>query len=155
MAFALTSPVTGGAQNGFTAPTYTVAVDTPPANNAKQWIVTVLGGTQVGVGTHTVSNPFTISQWKPLVPKTLSAVNPLTGVLPKVPSNVYKTVIRKGVTPLAGQPQSIATCTVILDIPAGADSADQPNVKALISAAIGSLNQQSAGLGDTVLNGSL
>jgi hypothetical protein len=42
-----------------------------------------------------------------------------------------------------------------LDVPAGADTADAPNIRAAISAAIGALNQQSAGLGDTVISGVL
>jgi hypothetical protein len=44
---------------------------------------------------------------------------------------------------------------VELDIPAGADTADAPNIRAAISAAIGALNQQSAGLGDSTVSGVL
>lgn len=155
MSFNLTTPVTGGAQSGFTSPTYTVAADSPPANNAKQWYVSAIGGTQAGVSIHSATNPFTIAQWKPNVIKGLNAVNPLSGVMPKVLSNVYKTVIRKGVIPLAGQPNQIATCTIVLDIPAGADLADFANVRALLSAAVGVLNQQSSGLGDTLIFGTI
>jgi hypothetical protein len=40
-----------------------------------------------------------------------------------------------------------------IDVPAGADTADAPNIRAALSAAIGALSQQSAGLGDTVVGG--
>lgn len=50
MTIALSSPVTGGAQTGFTSPTYTLTADTPPAGSGgKQYAATALGGTQAGV----------------------------------------------------------------------------------------------------------
>lgn len=45
MTMNLTTPLTGAAQTGFTAPTYTLTLDVNPAQNAKQWAVTALGGT--------------------------------------------------------------------------------------------------------------
>lgn len=59
MSFTLTSPITGAAQTGFTSPTYTLTSDLAPDNNGKQVAVTALGGTQVGVTTHSVAAPFT------------------------------------------------------------------------------------------------
>jgi hypothetical protein len=61
MAIALTTPITGTAQTGFTAPTYTIAADTAPVINSKQWVVTALGGTQTGASASLVSSPFTIA----------------------------------------------------------------------------------------------
>jgi len=61
MTWSPTTPVTGGAQTGFTAPTYTLSVDTAPDINGKQHAVTALGGTQAGVTSHSVSNPFTVT----------------------------------------------------------------------------------------------
>lgn len=59
MAFVLTTPVTGQPQTGFTSPTFTIAADTPPAVNAKQYVITALGGTQTGASASLVSSPFT------------------------------------------------------------------------------------------------
>jgi hypothetical protein len=153
MAFTLTSPITGGAQTGLTSPTYTHASDIAPDVNGKQVAVTALGGTQTGVTVHSVASPFTVTIIRPKSFKTLSPVVPGTGLLPSVPKNSWKVIIRKGVIPLAGQPASVMLIKMELDVPAGADVADAPNVRAALSAAIGALNQQSAGLGDTLVSG--
>lgn len=153
MSFALTTPITGGAQTGFTAPTYTHVPDMAPQPTGKQVAVSALGGTQAGVTTHTVSSPFTINFVRPATYKVLGKPNPVTGLIKDVPRNTYKVIVRKGVTPLAGQPFSIMQVTVSIDVPAGADSADAPNVRACLSAAIGALSQQSAGIGDTANSG--
>lgn len=155
MAFPLVSPVTGGLQTGFAAPTYSIAADSPPANNCKQFFVFGLGGTQAGVTVHSATNPFTVAMWKPLNFKTLTSVNPITGLLQKVPVNTYKVVVRKGVTPLAGQPVQVMTITCHIDVPAGADTADAQNVRAAMSVLIGSMNQMSSGVGDTLIYGTL
>jgi hypothetical protein len=42
---------------------------------------------------------------------------------------------------------------ISLDVPAGSDTADAPNIRAAVSAAVGALNQFSAGLGDTLVSG--
>jgi hypothetical protein len=44
---------------------------------------------------------------------------------------------------------------VTCDIPAGSDTADPANVRAGLSMLIGSLNRQSAGLGDLFVSGIL
>jgi len=155
MAFAPTSPITGGAQNGLTSPTYSLAADTPPAANAKQYYVSALGGTQTGVLAHSVAAPFTLSFWKPQNLRSLKPVNPVTGVLRDVPTNPYKAITRKGVLPLANQSYKTMVITTNFDVPAGADVADPLSVKAAISAHIGLLTQISAGIGDTALTGSI
>lgn len=153
MSFSLTSPITGGAQTGFTAPTYTHGTDVAPDVNGKQVAVSALGGTQAGVTVHSVSSPFTVTIVRPKSFKSLSPVVPGTGLLPSVPKNSWKIIVRKGVTPLAGQPAAVMLVKIELDVPAGADTADAPNIRAALSAAIGALNQQSAGLGDTLVSG--
>lgn len=153
MTFALTSPLTGGAQTGFTSPTYTLTADQAPDVNGKQVAVTALGGTQAGVTTHSVASPFTLTWWKQKVFKTLGKTNPVTGLLPTVPYNRQKLVTRKGVLPLAGQPTAPLIITTVIECPAGADTADPANVRAALSAHFGALWQQSAGVGDTVVTG--
>ncbi len=155
MAFAPTSPVTGGSQAGLTSPTYTIVTDNAPDINAKQVYVSALGGTQTGVLAHSVAAPFTLAMFRPKSFKNLQPVNPVTGVLRGVPMNTYKVITRKGVLPLAGQSYKTSLITTTLDIPAGSDVADPLSLKAAISAHIGLLTQISSGIGDVVVNGVL
>jgi len=152
MAYSPSSPITGTAQTGFTSPTYTITADTAPGANGKQYAVTALGGTQTGVTVHSVASPFTLTFFRPLILKGLQAVLP-NGLLRNVPRNSYKYIVRKGVTPLSGQPAVPMVITMTVDVPAGADNYDAANVRACLSAAIGLLSQQSAGIGDTATTG--
>lgn len=153
MSFTLTSPITGAAQTGFTSPTYTHVTDVAPDVNGRQVAVSALGGTQVGVTAHSVASPFTICFFRPKVFKALGKANPITGLVKDVPRNVYKVVTRKGVLPLAGQPYAQMLVTTIVEVPAGSDTADAANVRAALSAHLGALAQQSAGVGDTAVSG--
>lgn len=155
MAITITSPITGAAQTGFTSPTYTVVTDTPPSANGKQVAVTVLGGTQTGVDIHSVSKPFTLSVFRPQVLKPLPVANPLTGVIKNIPMNTYKVITRKGVVPAVNQSAIIARMTTVLDIPAGSDTYEPEELRAMISAHIGLLTQLSAELGNTTVTGIL
>jgi hypothetical protein len=155
MTFALSSPITGAAQTGLTSPTYTLTTDTPPDANSKQSAVTALGGTQTGVVAHSVAAPFTIAMFRPRVFKALQPVNPVTGVLRNVPMNQYSVVTRKGVLPLAGQAYKNMIVRTIVEVPAGADTADPLSVRAALSAHFGALAQATAGIGDTVVQGVL
>jgi len=155
MSVTITSPITGLAQTGFTSPTYTHVTDTAPDSNGRQVAVTAVGGTQTGVITHSVAAPFTITVVRPKVYKVLGKANPVTGLISNVPKNVYKLITRKGVLPLSGQPYSTMLVTTIIEVPAGSDLADAANVRAAISAHLGSLSQQSAGFGDTAVTGIL
>lgn len=153
MTYILSTPVTGGAQTGFTSPTYTLSGDTAPDVHGKQWAVTALGGTQSGVTAHTASSPFTVTFFKPKLWKPLGQVNPVTGQIKAVPRNVFKEVIRKAVTVLSGQPTHNAIFSRTFDLPAGSDTADAPNLRAAMSLQVGIATQQSATLGDTLVTG--
>jgi hypothetical protein len=155
MSVTFTSPITGAAQTGFTSPTYTHVADTAPDSNGRQVAVTAVGGTQVGVITHSVAAPFTLTVVRPKVFKSLGKANPVTGLISNVPKNVYKFISRKGVLPLAGQPYQTMLVTTIIEVPAGSDLADAPNVRAALSAHFGGIAQQSAGFGDTGVTGIL
>ena len=156
MSIAVTSPITGAPQTGFTSPTYTVVSDTAPTNTpGKQVVVTALGGTQAGVTAHSVAAPFTINFTKPVTLKVLPSPNPVTGIVSQVPTNTYKCIVRKGLLPLTGQPFKVGSITVISEIPAGADTADPANVRAMFSAALGAAWQQASGMGDLAINGVL
>lgn len=148
----VTSPITGSAQTNLTSPTYTHVSMSGPDSNVKQVAVTALGGTQTGVDVHSVARPFTIAFWWPKILRTLPSLSP-NGQLPQVPTNTYKLITRKGVTPLAGQPSKTMVVTTNIEVPAGSDTADTANVRAALSAHIGALSQASAGLGDTSVSG--
>lgn len=152
MTVALTSPVTGTAQTGFTSPTYTVAADATVDFNGKQWAVTALGGTQTGVTVSSVSSPFTISFYRPKVLKTIG-VPDSSGYVRNVPMNDYYVIVRKGVTPLAGQAIKNTVVRCQLSVPAGSDTADAANIRGALSLLFGVLSQQSAGIGDTLISG--
>lgn len=154
MAISLTT-ITGAAVTGFTTPTYTVTADTPPNAWSKQWAVTAIGGTQAGVDSGaTASRPWTMTFSRPQNVRQLNAVDG-NNVLRSVPMNDYVVLGRKGLTPLAGQAAKTGIIRTTISVPAGADTADVANVKALISSTLGALAQQSSGLADTVLTGVL
>lgn len=155
MSVSLSSPVTGTAQTGLTSPTYTHVADVAPDVNGRQYAVTALGGTQTNVNISSVAAPFTVSVWRPKVMKILGNPNPVTGIIGSVSRNVYKVITRKGVLPLAGQPYQTMLVTTSIEVPAGSDTADAPNIRAALSMHIGSLSQVSAGIGDTVVSGVL
>lgn len=155
MAVSLSSPVTGAAQTGLTSPTYTLSADTNPANEARQWVVTALGGTQTGVLPHSISSVFTLAYWRPRVYKTLQFVVTAVGQQVKsVPRNVHKSITRKGVLCASGVTSQM-TITTEISLPAGAESYDSLSCKAALSAHIGGLTQQSAGWGETLVSGTL
>lgn len=153
MAINFTSPVTGSAQTGLTTPTYTLSADVAPDINGRQQAVTALGGTQTGVRTHSASDPFTITSFRPKVFQALGKPNPTTGVIKYVPMNRFRVLTRKGVLPLAGQASVPAMIDTIFSVPAGSDTADSANLRAAMSLHFGALSQQSAGIGDTIVTG--
>lgn len=153
MTVSITSPVTGAAQTGFTSPTYTHVTDTAPDNNGKQVAVTALGGTQTGASIGSVSSPFTTTFVRPKVLKSLSIVDPVTGVLRSIPRNEYHLITRKGALPLAGQAPVVAQVKTTIVVPAGTDLASAAEIRAMLSMHFGVIAQQSAGIGDTVVSG--
>lgn len=154
MAISLTT-VTGSAQTGFTTPGYGVTADQAPSLKAKQWAVTSLTGTQSGVTSHSATSPFTFTAVAPATFKLVNVPNPSTGVIYPSGKNVWKFIVRKGVVPAANQAAQLAMMHLEIPVPAGADTYDASNVRALVSFGIGALNQQSAGIGDSLTSGIL
>jgi hypothetical protein len=152
--FTPTTPVTGLVTTGFTSPTYTIASDNPPNAWSKAFAVTAIGGTQAGVDAQSASRPFVVIGSKPQNIRTLNAVD-ATGTLRNVPYNVYNVKTSKGLLPLAGQASRNGTVDTRMSVPAGADLADAPNVKAMLGLHVGVLSQQANGLADTLLTGTL
>lgn len=154
MTVTVTSPVTGGAQVGFTTPSLTLTTDIAPSVNGKQYAITAVSG-MPSVDTHSVSKPFTVTIMRPASMKTLPAPNPVTGVIKQVPKNTYKVIIRKGAVPYANQQAQIAMVNMSIDVPAGTDTYEPEEIRAMLSLAVGALNQISSGLGDTCVTGIL
>jgi len=155
MSFAPASPITGAAVTGLTTPTYTILTDVAPNINGKQFAISALGGTQTGVDVNSVSKPFSISFFRPAQLRTLPQANPVTGVIKNVPVNTYKLITRKGAQPAANQSLLVAKITTIIEVPAGTDTYEPEELRAMISAHFGVGWAQASGISDTVLSGVL
>jgi hypothetical protein len=155
MSFGPSSPVTGAPQTGLTSPTYTITSTSGPNAHSEQYAVTALGGTQTGVDTHSVSNPFTLTMELPANFRQIGVPNPVTGVITNVPNNVYKLRVRKGVEPASGQSNRVAMAELKISVPAGADENDAASVRAMLSLLGGALWADSTGIGDVLINGIL
>jgi hypothetical protein len=156
MTVTLTSPVTGTAATGFTTPSYTVVQDSAVDSNAKRWIVTAISGTGTsGVRAHSVSDEFSFTVVKPRMMKILQAFSSLLPQAFKPAYNRYWLIFKKGGIPASGLPAFPIILRCPLDVPAGVDSNDADDLRALISFAGGCYTQISAGFGDTTVNGAL
>jgi hypothetical protein len=155
MSFAPSTPITGAAVSGLTSPTYTIVADVAPNINGKQYAVSALGGTQTNVDVNTVSKPFTITFFRPAVLRVLPQANPVTGIIKNVPMNVYKLITRKGVQPAANQNSMVARVTTTIEIPAGTDTYEPEDLRALLSSHFGTGWNQASGIADTVISGVL
>ncbi len=155
MSFAPSSPVTGATVPGFTSPTYTILTDVAPNINGKQYAVSAIGGTQAGVDVNSVSKPFTTTFFRPAQLKVLPSVNPTTGIVKSVPVNTYKLITRKGAVPYVNQQTQVARVTTVIEVPAGTDTYEPEEIKAMLSAHFGVAWAQSSGICDTVLTGVL
>jgi len=153
MSFAPSTPITGAAVSGLTSPTYTIVTDVAPNINGKQYAVSALGGTQTGVDVNSVSKPFSISFFRPASLRTLPQANPVTGVIKNVPLNTYKLITRKGAAPAANQAPIVARITTVIEVPAGTDTYEPEELRAMISAHFGTGWNQASGIADTVISG--
>lgn len=145
------SSIAGSAAGTFSSPTFTQVDDTAPVQNARQKTVTAVSGT--GSATpNSVSNPFTATFYKPATAQRLPAPNPVTGLRGSIPNNQYKLVIRKGGEVASGVPAT-AIARLTIDVPAGMDSYNPDEVRALVSYLIGLLDEESADLAETLLTG--
>lgn len=155
MSLPIGASITGGAQTGFTTPSYTMTADKAPDVNINQSAVTALGGTQTGVRVHSVSDPFTLAVSKPKNPRALPSPNPLTGKYGLIASNRYGIVVRKGTNFAANNAPAISYIRCYSDVVAGSDAYDAANVRAMVSLFVGFVNNGSAGWGDTLASGIL
>jgi len=155
MSFNPSTPVTGAAVNGLTSPTYTLSTDVAPSINGKQYAISALGGTQTGVDVNTVSKPFTLTFFRPQVLRTLPAPNPVTGVIKSIPTNTYKLISRKGASPAANQSNLVAKITTVIEVPAGTDTYEPEELRALVSCHFGAGWANASGIADTIITGTM
>jgi hypothetical protein len=153
MSFSLTTPLTGGTVSGLTTPTYTLQESSGPTPKSKQYYVSALGGTQTGVAAHSVAKPFTISFIPPGKVKALGSPNPITGVIKSIPDNRYKLLTRKGMQPATDQTDRIGRMSTVWEIPAGAETYEPEEIRAMASAHIGALIDAIDGIVDTLVSG--
>lgn len=153
MTLSVSSPVTGGAQTGFTTPTYTLTADSAPTTFGKQYAVTAVSGTGNTPRLHTISDPFTITLSRAAVIRTLQTPNPVTGRYGPIAKNVHKIVVRKGVNYAANQAPEVMLISTDLSVPAGADAYNAVDVRAAMSLYSGAVFASASGIGDTLVTG--
>lgn len=153
--FTPTSPVVGQTGvTGLTNPTFTLTADQASVPNAKQYVVSALGGTQTGVETHTASNPFTLTGFKPVSYLPLGDINLNSGLPNSFPKNTYSFVTRKGVEVYSGI-RRIMTIKTVIDIPAGSEIQDPESISAAFVAHAAALHVNAAELRNTLVAGNL
>jgi len=148
---ALTSPVTGAAQTGFTSPTYTLTADRFPGPNGVQYAVSALGGTQVGATANSAAAPFLVSVERPVSLKTqkISAA----GIVYSPGRNRHRIATRKGMVAVTAQPALEGICETFIAVPVGAETVSPAEIRAMLSAHIGVLTQYASALGDQMASG--
>lgn len=152
MTLSVSSPVTGAAITGLTSPTYTLADDVALTDNALQYAVTALGGTQSTVLTSNIDTPFTVTVVRPS--KWKSYVMNLVGRAPVM--NRINLIIRKGLASNAADGSSltgVGNVTISVNVPAGAVSVDPNSVRAMLSLASGVFEAKIGGIFDTLNTG--
>lgn len=153
MTMTVSSPVTGGAQTGFTSPTYTLTQDSAPTTFGKQYAVTAVGGAGNTPRLHSISDPFTVTLSRAAVMRTLQTANPTTGRYGPVPKNVHKAIVRKGVNFAANQAPELMLISTEFSVPAGSDAYNPVDVRAAMSLFAGVMFGTSSGIGDTLVTG--
>jgi len=154
MALTITSPITGAAMTGFTAPTHTHVSGTAPQYNGNQRLITSLGGTQTGAQVNSTTVPFRLNFVTPQVIKGPAPLNSVTNKLAGNNRNKWLFLGQKGGLLL---PSSYVydqlNARLELDVPAGLETASPGEIKSFLSAFIGALWGNSASLADTIIAG--
>lgn len=137
---------------GLTNPTYTLASDLAPDASSRQHVVTALGGTQTDVRVSTAGDPFTVTMRK-YPYRALPPKNPVTGAYGSVPRNKVDLLFRKGMKVDSSGTIQVGDVRVSLSIPAGAESNDAPNIRALLTFMIGVLTEEAVDITDSAVSG--
>jgi hypothetical protein len=143
---------TGGAQAGLTSPTYTFVAAVAPSANSRKYVVTTLGGTQTNVRTHTAGDPFSLLL-RNAPYRARPVQNPVTGEYGNVPLNRTEFVFEKGLKIDSAGSIRVGRIRITAELPAGSESNDAINIQALCSFAIGTLNEESSDIGESLTLG--
>lgn len=144
---------TGAAQTGLTTPTYTYVETGSPDPTARRYVVTTLGGTQTNVRVAAADDPFELNLRRDRTYKVLPPRNPVNGSYGNVPLNKTEFLFRKGLKIDSIGTIRVGNIRVISELPAGSESNDAINIRALWSFAIGTLSEESADIGDSQIAG--
>jgi CRP-like cAMP-binding protein len=85
--------------------------------------------------------------------KTLPPQNPVNGSYGNVPLNKTELLFRKGLKIDSAGTIRVGALRVIAELPAGSESNDAINIRALLSFALGTLAEESADYGDSLIAG--
>jgi len=137
---------------GFTSPTATLTSDKAPDLRSSQVMVSALGGTQTGVRIHRPSDPFTLTLKNPAKYAVAPVVDANGNVVGTVPLNVFTGLVRKGLY-VVGTQVRVGYFRWEIGVPAGADSVDAPNVRAMCGLGMGSIADRAGSITEGVMNG--
>jgi hypothetical protein len=76
-------------------------------------------------------------------------------VISNIANNVWKLLTRKGALPAANQPYYPISIETKITVPAGTETYNSAEIRAALSHHFGICNQQSAGIGDSIVTGIL
>lgn len=144
--------ITGAAQTGFTSPTYTMVADLAPDSASRQWIISAVGGTQTDVRPHVAGDPFTATVRRGIY-RALPPQNPVNGSYGNVPMNKIEILVRKGLKIDTSGTIRVGNLRIVAELPAGSNTSDAPNIRALASFTLGLLAEEAADYGDTLVTG--
>lgn len=145
--------VTYGAQTGFTTATGTCTTGRAPDAQSSRFDVTALGGTQAGVRAHSMSDPFSILLRAPKSAKPRPVISADGLIVGNVALNEFQALVTKGCYVYGTNPRN-AYADLRVKVPAGADTVDPANIRAMIGFLVGVLNTYSATIGTDAVVGS-
>lgn len=155
MSLTITGTIAGTAVTSAPTPVFTATEDSSAGPNFRRWYITTVA-TANGAAAHSVSCPFYVELHRPAVFKPApqydaSGTRVVSG---PVGRNTFKIRIIKGVNAAANLP-SILLFEGVFQVPAGADVADAPNVRAVMSLLGGLINEDPVNLTETFVTGLL
>jgi len=145
--------ITGATQTAFTTPAYTLAQDNaPPVLGSRQHVVTAIGGTQANVRASTAGDPFTVLLRK-FPYRALPSKNPVTGLYGSIPRNKVEFLFRKGLKVDSAGLIVPGDVRISASIPAGSETNDSANIRALICFMIGLLAEEAEDIAESMISG--
>lgn len=146
------SSITGATEAAFTTPTYTLSADLQPLLNSRQYLVTAIGGTQTDVRANSAGDPFSVTLRRQPY-KALPTKNPVTGQYGNVPLNKVDWLYRKGLKIDSAGTIRVGNVRISVELPAGSETNDPKNVRALMCFAHGLVAEEAQDIADSLIAG--